>query len=429
MHPVKHKLESIFPLFGKCLSPRQRRWISLIVAAVALISSSGWSTSSIWQSAMRAKVNQTETQANLMATLGNLGGMVGGLPAGIIYEYFGAQVTSVLGGVLGGVGFVGLSIGTSSVYWREIFSAQDWLVYIFYFLTGSGAAMTYMTTMISSMENFHGHNRGKVVGILDASISGGPVLFSVIYNTLFTNGHTETGEEGLQNLSGFFLMLAIFFSTMSIFLLLFTGPIREPGEENADDEVVLIAEGDEEETKFSEYPFKHFRIWEIVPTFTYFFLVGQMALASNLQLTYQSNIPTYLHSFDFTRYNLLFTIMNTLLQTISKFVAGLISDLVAKRANYPRSIVFLIPYACQTLVLFLSIWFGDNFYMMLVTCVFVGMAYGTCWCQFPVLLGEIFGQKHLPSNLSWSGLVSGALSKPNVLNLHLFCLFNIFLFH
>jgi MFS family permease len=62
-----------------------------------------------------------------------------------------------------------------------------------------GAIFMYMASLTTNMNNFHLKNRGKVVGILDASFSAGPALMSFLYGLLFAEGHTNDQQNQKLN--------------------------------------------------------------------------------------------------------------------------------------------------------------------------------------------------------------------------------------
>jgi hypothetical protein len=56
---------------------------------------------------------------------------------------------------------------------------------------GFGAIFSYMAAMMTNVVNFSLVHRGKVVGILDASFSGGPALMALIYGEFFVKVYND----------------------------------------------------------------------------------------------------------------------------------------------------------------------------------------------------------------------------------------------
>ena len=439
--------------------------ISLTFGGLGMASAASIYAFFAFQTSMRAILNQTETESNLVATLGNLG-MTFAFPAGMCYEFLGSQAAAIFGLTFSSIGYVFLWLGTGD--WKEEFSGKPWITDILYFLVGLGGSFTYMAAMMPNVENFDYKHRGKVIGLLDACFSLGPTLLSVLYNLAFANGYTQPGQEQNQDLPGYFITLAILTVAINISVFLFTGRLKNIHHVESDqiatlsDDVLAIVYGDEHDddqtqkhkapapdptmtmtqaggsssstqessqppmepfeeirlldekapSDFSEFPFQELPITKAVFRWNFHFLLVQYVLNACLQLTYQNNIPTYLKSFNRNDYNLFFTVLNTAMQTVSKFVAGIVSDLIAHSGKAPRAVVFIIPYILQTFFLTISVWYGDNIVVMVLTCIFLGAANGVTWCQTPTLIGELFGSKYMGSNWGWTMLLTAALGFP-----------------
>ncbi|KAK3104761.1 hypothetical protein FSP39_009517 [Pinctada imbricata] len=144
-----------------------------------------------------------------MSSMGNFG-ISFGIPAGFLCERFGARITSLAALVISCLGYMLLYSTTLMI---EVYKSKAWLQYLYFFLAGFGSIFMYMASLTTSMNNFHPKHRGKIVGILDASFSGGPALFSALYGALFAVGHVK--DEAHQNLSGFYFMTAIFINPIA----------------------------------------------------------------------------------------------------------------------------------------------------------------------------------------------------------------------
>ena len=408
------------PVFRKS-HPYWSKWISLAVGAAGMALAAATFTFPVWQNALRAILNQTETQSNIMAQVGTVGTLIA-FPAGIMFERYGSQINTIIGGIVFGSTLFILTLATS--VWKSFFSENMWLIYLIWFIHGLGNVSLYMGSLMPNVLNFKANDRGKVLGFLDMASSLGPTLLSYIYNIYFTNGYINSGEEGEQNLSGYFSFLTVVTTVICVCLFFFSGRIDDDSSEIAqgDVEAANLLENevqnidDYAEPKppnfFSEYPFAERDFWSILPRWNFRFFIAQFALAGCCQLTFQNNISTYLKSFNLSDRNLLFTTLNTALQAITKLIAGFISDIVAQGGKMPRAVVYLVPYVLQTIMFTISIFHGDNFIILILTCIFVGMGFGVNWCQSPTLLGELFGEKHLASNWGWSMLVTGILGFP-----------------
>ena len=139
--------------------PNAIRWLSLFMGFLGMALSGTNTTFSFWQNAMRGILNQTETQSNLVVTLGYVGSLIA-FPAGLLYESYGCQVTVITGAIMSCLSLLLLSIATSS--WKVFFAANPWLVDIIYFFLGFGCIFTYMGSFLPNVENFPLEQRGKV---------------------------------------------------------------------------------------------------------------------------------------------------------------------------------------------------------------------------------------------------------------------------
>jgi MFS family permease len=74
-----------------------------------------------------------------------------------------------------------------------------------------------MAAMTTNIVNIHPKHRGKVIGLLDASFSGGPALMSLLYGVIFAKGRKD--ED--QNLKGFYLTSAICFAAIAFLEMVF----------------------------------------------------------------------------------------------------------------------------------------------------------------------------------------------------------------
>ena len=319
------------------------------------------------------------------------------------------------------------------------YSQHELLVAGLYFLVGASCSFVYIANFIANASNFEYAQRGKVFGLLDSSLSVGPTLLTILYNADFASGHLDPGTESQQNLSGYFAVVGIFCAVSYFLNFIFVGEIGNtnsstqneyqplasnengatPAPTTEDDENVLLdtedgwsaVATDKAPNDFSEFPFQELSLVKVIFRWNFLFLVAHFILSGCLQIVFQSNIPTFLRSYGMNEYNLLFTSLSTGIQAFSKFGAGLVSDMVAERGRYPRTIVFIVPYVLQTLSLIACIWLADNFYIFLTNSVILATVTGITWCQTPTIMGELFGIKHLGSNWGFTVLITSLCSK------------------
>lgn len=255
----------------------------------------------------------------------------------------------------------------------------------------------YMASLITSMTNFPPKHRGKVVGTLDASFSGGPALFAAMYGAFFVNGHITDEEH--QNLGGFYLLNAIAFGVIGLLgiLILKTYPM------NLRTDDLNITQ--DEKTDVQSLPvvpdvtgFALFRRWD------YHYMIWPFMFCSGLQLMFQNNIGVYLKSFGIEQYTTLFTTLNPIAAILCKFTVGVLSDAIAHRV--PRPALLLFFYCLQTLFLALCIFFSDNFVMLVFTLLVIGFSNGALWCLSPTIISEMYGLRYFGRN--WGTAMIGS---------------------
>ena len=268
-------------------------------------------------------------------------------------------------------------------------------------VAGFGAIFMYMASLTTNMNNFPPKHRGKVVGILDASFSAGPALIALIYGVSFTNGHVT--DEQNQNLRGFYFMSAICFCVIGLFgmLLLHDNPfdieeipfnqLQESGNGGKDmNHMEIIREGDV--TGF-----------KLIKTFNFHFIFWAYIFCAGLQLTFQTNITTYLKSYGFEHYSTLFTTLNPIFGVISKFAAGFLSDAIVHKV--PRIVVLFVFNIFQTITMVICIFYSNHLGVLVLAVVGIGMPNGALWCLTPTMLSEFYGMKYFGRN--WGMIMFG----------------------
>lgn len=272
------------------------------------------------------------------------------------------------------------------------------------FYIGFGAIFMYMASLTTSMNNFHPKHRGKIVGILDASFSGGPALFSALYGTIFARGHTEDEEN--QNLGGFYLMTAISFAIVGLLGIALLKQMPFP----VDTEVTRTVNSgdsveDQEPTNVNLALPEQREIsgLVLVRRFDFHYLLWAYIFCAGLQLTFQNNQGTYLKSYRLEKYTTLFTTLNPIAGVVSKFFAGFLSDAIVHKV--PRSGVLLIFNVVQTVSLGLSIFFSNNLVVFTIVDLVIGFANGALWCLTPTMISEFYGMEKFARN--WGAMMLG----------------------
>lgn len=365
--------------------------------------------------AIKKTFNYTQSQMEIMGAMGNFGISMG-FPAGFLCERFGGRVTSVVGLVLAGTAFF---LSFSSTFSKPFYgSASGAVLQDFYFFVGGfGAIFTYMAAMMTNVVNFSVAHRGKVVGILDASFSGGPALMALIYGEFFIQGHDQDEEH--QDLRGFYLLSAICFIVINLLGVLFLGVYRqtETLEFGSSSRAALVnneaggdAEGPDDVTKPTDarelnpdVATEEVTGLKLLRLFDFHYLAWAFIMCASLQLVFQVNITTFLKSSHLESHNTLLTTLSFASGLAAKFLFGFTSDMIVHRV--PRAAIILGTTAVQTVILTLCIFKADSFAMLLLATLGVGIPNGATWCLTPVMTSELFGTRYFGRN--WGTMMLG----------------------
>ncbi|KAK7108420.1 hypothetical protein V1264_016164 [Littorina saxatilis] len=364
--------------------------------------------------AIKKTFNYTQSDMEIMAAMGNFGISLG-FPAGFLCERFGGRVTSLVALVLtSSAFFLAFSTTFSKTFYSE--GASVWLQHLYFFIAGFGAVFSYMAAMLTTVMNFSGAHRGKVVGVLDACFSGGPALMALIYGEFFIQGHDK--DEQNQDLRGFYLLSAIAFAVINMVGVIFLGVYRQPDVitlTNSSSTGALVTEQSAGEKEGTSDVIPDIRDinpdigdedvtgMKLLRNFDFHFLAWSYILCASLQLTFQTNITTFLKSSHDESHNTLLTTLSFASGTVAKFLFGLLSDVLVRRV--PRVAIVLFATAVQTAVLTLCVFKGDNFPVILVATLGVGIPNGATWCLTPVMTSEFFGTRYFGRN--WGSMMLG----------------------
>ena len=285
---------------------------------------------------------------------------------------------------------------------------------MFICFTGFGSIFTYMAALTTGIANFDAKYRGTVIGLLDAFFSAGPAIMAAIYGGCYVNGHV-TDEEN-QNLGGFLLLSATLFAIVNAlgiaFLATYPAHVTETSATgNTENGVPYLGEDDsvpiipENVICAKGEISRDLTGFALCKNIDFQFLTWVMVFCAGLQLMFQANITTYLKSFNLERFSTVFTIIVPMSQTIFKLTNGALSDIIIDRV--PRALLLLITNVLQTLILAVCIFFADQFTVLLISTLVIGMANGTLYCLTPTILSEFFGTKYFARNWGWILLSNG----------------------
>ncbi|XP_055958198.1 uncharacterized protein LOC126828107 [Patella vulgata] len=352
-----------------------------------------------YSNAIKLSFRYSQSQVEMMSALSNFGICLG-FPAGFMYERTGARWTSFTSLILTTLGFIMLYTTYDEV---EFYHDNPYLQDIYFFITGFGCIFTYMACLTTSMHNVHAKHRGKIVGLLDSSFSAGPAIFALIYGVCFVNGHTTDVQN--QDLKGFYLMSAIAFIVTNLLGVVFLSIYSTHPPESSDDREKLVNSVNFiESAEKSVEEVKDVTGFALLKNVDFHFIFWPCVMCSSLQLMYINNITTYLRSFDYQDKSTLFTVLNPVSATCSKFIVGFTSDIIAEKV--PRAAVILAATVFQSIVLGVCVFWGDSYPVLLLAVLGVGVANGATWCLSPTMTSEHFGMKYFGMN--WGLMMVGS---------------------
>ncbi|KAK3583809.1 hypothetical protein CHS0354_022855 [Potamilus streckersoni] len=336
----------------------------------------------------------------MISSLSNFG-ICFGFPAGYMHERLGPRWTSFTALLISTVGMI---LIWSTTLMKDFYHDHAYLQYIYFFIVGLGANFLYMSSLATNLHNFHPRHRGKVVGLLDGSFSGGPSILAIIYGLCFQNGHAS--DEQNQNLKGFYLLLTICFVVIAI-LGIFLLKHLPYDKENQD---IMKGINDSSNKISIESHNRDLTGISLLKSFDFHFIFWAFVFCTSLQLMFQSNITAYLKSFELENFSTIFTTINPISGAVTKLFAGIISDVLVSKL--PRVGILLPLNIVQTVIMIICIFHANNMAILVFALLSIGMANGGAWCLTPTITSEFFGLKYFSRNWGCMMFGSAVISLP-----------------
>ena len=258
-----------------------------------------------------------------------------------------------------------------------------------------------MASMTTNINNFNPRHRGKVIGILDASFSGGPALIALIYGVAFKNGHEH--DEQNQDLKGFYLTSAIIFGVIGVLGILFLKEYSYSTGDNSNEPEPYEYPNIDGSDVTNEPEVKDVTGFALLKKYNFHFIFWSYIFCAGLQLMFQTNIAVYLRSYYLEDYSTLFTTLNPIFGVISKFFAGFLSDAIVHKV--PRIAVLFCFNIFQTIVMVICVFWSNHLGVLVLALIGIGMPNGALWCLTPTILSEFYGTKYFGRN--WGTVIFG----------------------
>lgn len=258
----------------------------------------------------------------------------------------------------------------------------------------------YMASMQANISNFRRKHRGKVVGILEASFSSAPVY--IVYGIWFGRGHVSDEEN--QDLKGFYLAVTICFAVTGLLGVLFLKEYPVESEEIEFTKMTDFSE-DDNEAKHGDVPDGQVDVTgvKLLKNFNFHFLFWATVFCLGFQLTFGTNITTFLKSYDLEEYSSLLTIIFTIFTVLAKFFIGALSDALLRKV--PRIALLFGLNILQTITMIICIFFSNHLPVIIIALLVTALSSGALWCLTPTIFSEYYGTKHFSRN--WSMVIFG----------------------
>ena len=250
----------------------------------------------------------------------------------------------------------------------------------------------FLVSSSVSMGNFSPRHRGLIVGGTGAFFFVGPIIYSIIYAAGFNE----------MPIGDFFLCLCVSTIVVNILAILFVRDVpldpTIPTEETyLIKNTVSFVEEEHSETWCDRIGFTQF----VLPSFQ--LLTWAFFFGASVQLVYFANVTIYITSYALPSLAVSMPVVGPVCGAFFTFVGGIASD---RTMRYTSRLTYLIiGTILQTFVFFISIDYGDNYYLFIITTAVVYSNNGQYWSVVPTLASEYFGMHHFTRN--WGLLLMG----------------------
>ncbi|CAH1776807.1 unnamed protein product, partial [Owenia fusiformis] len=370
--------------------------------------------------------NYTQTELDYIASSGDWGGCLEFIP-GIVFDSFGPRVTCTISLIVTTMGFLLMWMAT---VFRIFFSSKNWLVCIFYFLTGFGPTFLVIPSMAVNCKNFDKKHLGKVLGLLNAIFGLSSVVIIALYEGLFVQGHFEDAEN--QKLGEFMIMLTVLSACIGIcsVVMLQTVPEGSPYDEieqsgeadmnktndihnntitvehknnkNINDRTALVQE------KITKQIPQDMNCWQMMktPQFYYVFLICMIIGGINISVV--NNITIIGESAQIDVNPTTFTFIIPIFASIGRLFGGVIPDYIFQKwPVIPKSSILLFSGIVTCISQIVFIFFNGSLISLIFASVMVALAYGVLFVHIDIITINLFGLQYCGQNCGLVFLSNG----------------------
>lgn len=261
-----------------------------------------------------------------------------------------------------------------------------------------------MACLMTSINNYPFHLRGTIIGLLDSLYGGSAAIFSGIYAGAFINGHNK-GDEEKQNLKGYFCMCAIVIGVICSLAIMFLKLLPQTDRSSTlniqEDDNCSNASADEDHHNetISSYIIGEKGGFSILIDIDFQYLFWIANIGGGISLMYMNNVSSILESFHMMQYNSFLSTLTPVAGCVARVISGYASDRLAYKL--PRIAILLFWLVLLAVMQLISMFFLNNYAVLVLNSIFIGSAMGSVWCLTPTIVSELFGTKHFGWNWGW----------------------------
>jgi len=264
---------------------------------------------------------------------------------------------------------------------------------------GAGNLLGFLAGMITNTQNFSVKHKGKISGLMFASLGISAAFITEIYY-LFFNG----------NLDGFFLyVMSISLGILPLFGIILVGRVSMniiEEEKEEEEKQILIPKHEQVDTLTFVPKFGEFGGLTILRKPPFILLISFLFMIAGSGLMFIGNVGELVKSLQITELEgPSFVIILSFGNCFGRLLFGYLVD-VCNQKQIPLACLLVPIAAMLSLSHFLLSFFGS--FIIVVFCTFfTTLSYGGMWATFNTLINRYFGDKYFASNSSYGPFCAG----------------------
>ena len=274
---------------------------------------------------------------------------------------------------------------------------------------GAGGGVTYLVAVLACINLFSTQHRGAAVGVVTSGSSMGPLIYMIMYDTVFVADPTNP-DAVREAMSGYFIFLAILFAIVNLMGITFYGCYTAP-EQCEPEELQLIrhdtphsdyntgastrATPDTEERRVKDIDrTTPMTFCELLGTQNFQFVFWAGAVSVGLVNMNFNNLEVFMRAGNIGDVHNTLPYVSVILGVAGKIIIGGISDRVI--FQFPRAGFIMVTSAVTIWVYLLCMGYITTMFMLVIHCLFVTACAVVTFALMPTILAEEFGLKSFP---------------------------------